>query len=295
MKPKLIRTIEAMRAYRESLDGTPETLGFVPTMGGLHRGHKSLIDSCRRGSTVVCVSIYVNSAQFAPGEDYGRYPVTLEADFLLCESCGVDVVFLPREVDMYPSSLVRTVAGEPARNPGRSEGSSRPTFFRGVATVVCKLLSLVRPADLYVGQKDAQQCAVITLLCAEFWPLTRVHVVATVREHDGLALSTRNLYLDENQRAFAPRIYAALQRALREFRGGERNASKLTRAVRDCLEKEKPQAFELIYVSICGKLDILELNYKVAIPEPSERAVLICVAAKMGDSRLIDNIELVLT
>jgi len=295
MKMGILRTIEAMRAYRSSLDdSSAESLGFVPTMGGLHAGHKSLIDACRANNSVVCVSIYVNSAQFAAGEDYGRYPVTLEADLAMCESCGVDVVFLPKESCMYPSELVRTVTGEPCRNEGRSEGSSRPTFFRGVATVVCKLLSVVQPSDLYIGQKDAQQCAVITLLCGELWPLTSVHIVATVRESDGLALSTRNLYLTKPQRDFAPHIYKALQRSMRDFRRGERDASRLTRGIRDYLNaaQGRPEEFELIYVSICGKVDILELDYSIQVPEPRERRVLICVAAKMGDSRLIDNVEL---
>lgn len=293
---KIIRTIEEMRQYRAALDIRDEHLGFVPTMGGLHAGHKSLIDVCRSANTVVCVSIYVNSAQFAPGEDYGRYPVTLEADLEMCEGCGVDVVFLPKESDMYPSALVRTITGEPGRNPGRSEGSSRPTFFRGVATVVCKLLALVRPNYLYIGQKDAQQCAVISLLCRNFWPLTRIEVVPTVRESDGLALSTRNLYLTKPQREFAPNIYRALERASTSFRDGERSPVKLTGAIRDHLEKSegRPKEFELMYVSICGKSDILELDDDVAVPEPAVCPVLICVAAKMGDSRLIDNIELVL-
>ena len=290
---KVLRTIEEMRQYRQTIS---TSIAFVPTMGALHDGHCELIKHARIDYDLVIVSIYVNSAQFAIGEDLDRYPSTPKTDEQSCANLGVDVIFMPTENDVYPdshASYIRTIVGEPNRNKF-SEGASRPTFFRGVATVLCKLLTVVRPDALYCGQKDAQQCAVMELLRRVLWPCMKLCVVDTVREVDGLAMSSRNTYLSTSERSYAPAIYRALQSASALFKDG----SRCVRHLRNCIlnhfeDIEKPPrdvVFDLLYVSVCHKTTLIEICDTV--PEPCDAATIICVAAKMGDSRLIDNIQL---
>ncbi len=292
---KLLRSIEEMRAYRATVPKS-STIGFVPTMGGLHDGHAELMRQARIEQDVVVASIYVNSAQFAPHEDLARYPITPEFDKKLCSDLGVDALFMPTEADVYPEThktYVRTIVGEPNRNT-RSEGASRPTFFRGVATVLCKLLTVVHPNALYCGQKDAQQCAVMEALRLALWPRMTVRVVSTVREEDGLAMSSRNTYLSPAERAYANAIYAALRSVQMLFASGERQVQALRACVHHYFEHVRPPPdqvmFELLYVSVCHKIELLEISD--VVPEPGEAPTLMCVAAKMGDSRLIDNIQL---
>jgi pantoate--beta-alanine ligase len=292
---QLVRTPADLRA---ALAARPPTasLGFVPTMGGLHAGHGALVDACVRECDCAVVSLFVNPAQFAPGEDLAAYPRTEDADLRMLRAAGVSVVFAPPPDEVYPpgyTTYVTTGVGSAETNPA-SEGASRPTFFRGVATVVAKLLVLVRPDRAYFGRKDAQQCAVVKRMVEDLWlgVTTRVVCVDTVREKDGLAMSSRNVYLTGRERAAAPVIYRALCAGRKLVDSGERDAMAVRAAVRAVLDEwaaggeAEGIAFEVLYVSVCCAEDMRELEGRM--PEGVE--VLACVALKMGKTRLIDNV-----
>lgn len=288
---KVLRTVEEMCLVRTSVP-SEKSVAFVPTMGCLHDGHLGLVRAARKSHGVVVVSIYVNSAQFGVHEDLARYPVTTERDLGLLDIEDVDVVFMPAEKDVYPASHAtwcETAIGDGSRNTA-SEGAFRSTFFRGVATVMCKLLNVVRPDVLYCGQKDAQQCAVMRALGVAFWPQMQVVVVPTGRAEDGLALSSRNRYLSVRDRARAPALYRALRYALHLFHDGERDAEVLREKLRAHIDADG--ALEVLYVSVCDKLSMKEVGERIS--EPFERATLVCLAAKIDDARLIDNCELTL-
>jgi pantoate--beta-alanine ligase len=295
---RLVRTPSALRVALDALP-PPTTVGFVPTMGSLHAGHVALVDASVAACDVTVVSIFVNPAQFAPAEDLGAYPRTEEADLALLRTARVDIAFLPAPGDVYPpgySSYLTTGVGGADANPA-SEGASRPTFFRGVATVVAKLLILVRPDRAYFGRKDAQQCAVVRRLAEDLWlgKKTRIVCVDTVREEDGLAMSSRNVYLGDAERREAPVLYRALREGRRLVADGERDAGTVRGAIRGAVEEWRATAgagldFELIYVSVCRASDMREVDG--AIGDGDE--VLACIAAKLGKkARLIDNLVLV--
>ncbi|MBA3768036.1 MAG: pantoate--beta-alanine ligase [Acidobacteria bacterium] len=258
------------------------TIGLVPTMGALHDGHLSLVREARRMCDVVVVSVFVNPTQFSPGEDFDRYPRDLTQDAALLTDYNVDYIFAPAPEEVYPKNFATYVTVEGLSE--QLEGASRPGHFRGVATVVTILLNIVRPDFAFFGQKDAQQSLVIRRLVRDLAFDTEVVVLPTVREESGLALSSRNTYLNNEEHYAAPVIQRALQRAKQAYKDGERNGARLAGIVRATVETE-PRA-RVDYISVADA-DTLEKLDKL-----DDRTVLIAVAAHFGKTRLIDNIVL---
>jgi pantoate--beta-alanine ligase len=259
------------------------TVGFVPTMGALHEGHVSLMRRARAENDVVVASIFVNPLQFAPTDDLARYPRNLEADAALAADAGVDHLFAPEPAEMYPRGSIATrVDVGPIGDI--AEGAWRPGFFAGVATVCCKLFDLVAPDRAYFGQKDAQQLAVIRQVVADLDLPVEIVGCPTVREPDGLALSSRNTYLDAAARRAAPALAAALVAARDAAAGGEESADELRWIVETCVEAEP--GIRLQYVDLFDPLTF-------AARERVDGRGVLAAAAYVGDTRLIDNIEVV--
>ena len=259
------------------------TVGFVPTMGALHAGHVSLLERARADNDVVVASIFVNPLQFGPSDDFARYPRDLGADAAVAAEAGVDHLFAPDVAEMYPRGSIATrVDVGPIGDIG--EGAWRPGFFAGVATVCSKLFHIVGPDRAYFGQKDAQQLAVIRQLVADLDLPLEIVACPTVREHDGLALSSRNAYLDPEARRAAPALAAALAAAREAAAGGEESVAELRWIVETCLEAEP--AIHLQYV------DLFDPATFSARERLDGRGVL-AAAAYVGGTRLIDNVELV--
>jgi pantoate--beta-alanine ligase len=276
---KVIENIQEMsRACREA----PRPLGLVPTMGALHEGHLTLIRQARRENAAVAVSIFVNPAQFGPQEDLAHYPRDLERDLGLLRRERVDLVFTPAPDAIYPPGFDTWVdAGALAT---RLEGAVRPGHFRGVATVVAKLFNLVRPDRAYFGQKDGQQTLVVRQLTRDLNLGVDIIVVPTVREPDGLALSSRNVYLTPEQRRAAPVIYRGLCLVGELWQHGVWDAEQLRQAARQVLESE-PLIERIDYVSVADADTLEELN-------TIHGRAMVSVAVKLGVPRLIDNIIL---
>ena len=250
-------------------------------MGALHEGHMALVRSARADNATAVVSVFVNPAQFGPGEDLATYPRDLDADLSKLEEAGVDLVFAPPVEEVYPDGFDTYVdVGEVARP---LEGGARPGHFRGVATVVCKLLALVRPDRAYFGQKDAQQCLVVERLNADLGLGARIVVVPTVREPDGLALSSRNAYLGPEERGAAPVLYRALQAGRRLVEDGVSDAEVVRRRIRETIGRE-PLA-RIDYVSVADAGTLRELD---RVDGPA----LASLAVYFGKTRLIDNITI---
>ncbi len=258
-----------------------ESVGLVPTMGYLHAGHLSLAHAARRECAQVVVSIFVNPTQFGPREDLSRYPRDLPRDLMLLEQTGVDYVFTPGADDVYPPGFACYV--DPT-GPlvERLEGASRPGHFRGVATVVTKLFQMVRPHSAYFGQKDAQQVAVIRQLIADLHFVLTLRVLPTVREPDGLAMSSRNAYLSPEERQAATILYQALREARRLIESGEQQTDILRAALARTIASQ-PRA-HLDYADVCDPNSMLPLAHI----EP-EKPVLLALAARVGPAHLIDN------
>ncbi len=273
----VVRDRAALRAARPALP----TLGLVPTMGFLHDGHLSLVARARAECGHAAVSIFVNPTQFAPGEDLARYPRDTPRDLALLERAGVDLVFLPEAAEMYPPGFSTRIEVGAIAEP--LEGAVRPGHFAGVATVVAKLLNLVRPDRVYFGQKDAQQCAVVRRMIRDLDLPVEMVVGETVREPDGLALSSRNAYLDAGQRERAPVLYRALRAAGEAFQAGERDAGRLRQAMRDVLSAAGEAAID--YVSVADPDTLREC-------ETVADGALLSLAVRFGDTRLIDNLVL---
>src|SRR6185503_11329063 len=256
------------------------TIGLVPTMGALHEGHLALVREARRMCDFVVVSVFVNPAQFGPAEDYEHYPRDLTKDTALLTDYNVDYIFAPTAEEMYPKGFCTYV-----NVSGLSkllEGESRPGHFRGVATVVSILLNTVRPDFAFFGQKDAQQSVIIKRMVRDLAFDSEIVVLPTVREDSGLAISSRNLYLDEEQQRSAAVIHRALKQAKENFKKGERHASKLADIVRSTIETEPRVRVD--YVSVVDGETLEKLD------RIDERPTLIVVAAYVGKTRLIDNI-----
>ena len=250
-------------------------------MGALHAGHDSLVRRARSENGRVVASIFVNPRQFGPGEDFHRYPRPFEADRARLEALGVDVIFHPGLEQIYPAAFRTSVDPGPL---GRVlEGASRPGHFAGVLTVVLKLLEISRPTRAYFGQKDFQQVVLIRQLVRDFAIPVRVVACPTVREPDGLALSSRNAYLDQGQRQAAPILRRALESAARSFAGGENDPERLESAVREALGGAK--AAEIDYVAVVEETTLSR-------PDRATPGNIIAVAVKMGTTRLIDNVVL---
>lgn len=267
---------------RRSCRDSARPLGLVPTMGALHDGHLSLVDQARNDCATVAVSIFVNPTQFAQGEDFAEYPRDLDADLEMLRQHGVDLAFVPEISEVYPPGFDTWVDVGPIAD--RLEGAARPGHFRGVATVVAKLFGIVEPNFAYFGQKDGQQTVVIRKLARDLDMGLEVVVLPTVREPDGLAMSSRNIRLSPEQRQAAPVVYRALSagRELRE--ASETDAAAILNAVRAELAKEALLG-EIDYVSLASPDTLEELE--AAIP-----GAMLSVAAHLGSVRLIDNLIL---
>jgi pantoate--beta-alanine ligase len=275
---QVVKTIPEIRALRQKLSGA---VGFVPTMGYLHEGHLALVKQARIENSTVIVSIYVNPTQFGPREDFGAYPRDLNRDLELLRGEGVDIVFVPSDDEMYPPEFSSWVDVEKVTE--RLEGASRPGHFRGVATVVAKLFNIVRPSRAYFGQKDAQQVIVIKRMVADLNMGIEVVVVPTLRESDGLAMSSRNIYLSPRERQAATILFKALTLARQLREGEEKDAEEIRRQMTSLIQKE-PLA-QIDYVSIADAETLEELSLL-------DRPALASLAVRIGKTRLIDNMAL---
>jgi pantoate--beta-alanine ligase len=258
------------------------TIGFVPTMGALHAGHLSLVQAARAKCDVVVVSVFVNPAQFGPKEDFAAYPRDLTRDSALLAESKVDYVFAPAVEEVYPKNFSTYVTVEGLSE--RLEGASRPGHFRGVTTVVALLLNIVRPDFAFFGQKDAQQAIVVKQMVRDLAFDSEIIVLPIARAESGLALSSRNDYLDDEQREAATALYRALSRAAAEYDNGERNAERLIEVVKSTVAAE-PLA-RIDYVGV-NDAETLERLYELG-----DRPALISLAVFVGKTRLIDNIVL---
>jgi pantoate--beta-alanine ligase len=256
------------------------TWGLVPTMGYLHEGHLALVRRARAENDRVAVTIYVNPAQFAPTEDLSTYPRNLERDLDLLRPLGVDFVFTPTDAIMYPAGYQTYINVEQISR--MLEGSSRPIHFRGVATVVAKLFNILQPTHAYFGQKDAQQTVVIRRMAADLNFNLEVVICPTVREADGLAMSSRNVYLTPEQRAAAPALYRALSAARDAYLSGERSGDRLRDILRSTVAAE--QLARIDYVSAADPQTLVEVD------KSAGDAILFSLAVFFGKTRLIDNI-----
>ncbi len=272
---QVINSVKEMKQVRQKLTGT---VGFVPTMGFLHEGHLTLVRRAKRKNDVAVVSIFVNPTQFGPGEDLQQYPRDTERDLALLEKEGVDIVFMPTPNDMYPDSYNTWV--ETSGITKRLEGKKRPGHFRGVTTIVNKLLNIVLPHKAYFGQKDAQQLRVIQKMVADLNMHVRIVTVTTVREKDGLAMSSRNIYLNDEERKAALVLYKVLSVAEELYMRGEHDAARIKVKMTGLINKESLAKID--YISIANSDTLEELTY---IDHPA----LISMAVKIGTTRLIDN------
>ena len=277
----ILRTVADVRAWRRALPAG-QSVGFVPTMGALHAGHLSLMALAQSRAAVTIASIFVNPLQFGRNEDLAKYPRPIEADVAQLEAAGVDALFLPEVPDLYPEGASTFVVEETVSGP--LCGAIRPGHFRGVTTVVLKLFNIVQPDLAVFGQKDAQQCAVIERMVRDLAVPVEIVRGPIVREADGLALSSRNIYLSPADRAAAPLIHASLQAALRTFQGGERDAGALKAIGRGVLEAD--QRFTVQY------WDVRDAQSLATIDTIPATGALLAVAACLGTTRLIDNILL---
>ena len=278
---KTLSRPDAVRAFSRDARTRGERIGLVPTMGYLHEGHLSLIREARKRVDCVVVSLFVNPTQFGPGEDLEQYPRDLPRDASLCEREGVDILFCPDAEVMYPPGH-RLFVDEAGLSLGLC-GRSRPGHFRGVLTVVTKLLNMVEPDIAIFGRKDAQQLRLIEQLVRDLNMPTEIVGAPIVREPDGLAMSSRNVFLSAAQRQWAPSVYRALQAALAQFRAGERDAGAIMQGVRrllDAADDVVPDYVELV------SWDTLQ---PMAEATPG---ALLAVALQLGKTRLIDNIRL---
>ena len=275
---KITRSIAEYNEFRGTLDGPAgPRLAFVPSMGALHEGHRSLITLARSRSDVVAVSIFVNPLQFGPGEDYARYPRPLDDDLEVCEAEGVDAVFVPSVSDLYPPG--RQVTLDAGILGSVLEGRSRPGHFNGVLTVVLKLFNIIRPQIAIVGQKDAQQLACIQRMVTDLNIGIEVIGAPIVREHDGLAISSRNIFLTATERPVARSISAALEKAATQS-----SVPAARAAAYEVLDRaEAEPCFELDYATIVNPTTFTE------VPDDHVGPAIFLVAARVGDTRLIDN------
>jgi len=280
---EVLRTVAELRQWSRALRNAARadgghTIGLVPTMGALHAGHSSLIRAARASTGFVAVSIFVNPTQFGPNEDYARYPRTFESDCALAAAEGADVIFAPAVEELYPAGASTFVEVEGPSD--RLDGASRPGHFRGVATVVAKLLIAAEPDRAFFGQKDAAQVAVLRRMAADLRLLAEIVVCPIVREPDGLALSSRNRYLSPAERARALVLSRAIRRAEALVAAGERRAERLIEAAGKTFAAEREVRVDYIAAVDWATLEPVE----VAAP-----GTLFAVAAWVGQTRLIDN------
>ncbi|KAI0565386.1 Pantoate-beta-alanine ligase [Gracilaria domingensis] len=283
-----IRKPSELVTHLNSLPDSCST-GIVMTMGALHGGHAALVKQSVAENDITLVTLFANPLQFAPHEDFSTYPRTEQRDRELFQEWGADILFAPEVEQVYPPSFdtyVMCATGNPERNES-SEGAFRPTFFRGVATIIAKTLSLTRADRCYFGLKDAQQCAVVKRIVEDLWLRCDVRLVDTQREEDGLAMSSRNAYLTAEERQEANALFKALHVGKKSWDAGMRDVQALRQSV--ITEIEKHPKLQLMYVSICDRWTMREMSGEM----PSEhRSIVLCVAAMLGRARLIDNVVL---
>jgi pantoate--beta-alanine ligase len=279
----VLESVEAVRAACDRYRVAGLSVGLVPTLGALHEGHISLFRRARAECDRVVVSIFVNPTQFGPGEDFAAYPRPRDADLAACAAAGVDLTFLAREGEMYPGGFQTWVTVERLSQP--LCGQSRKVHFRGVATVVAQLLAIVRPHRAYFGAKDYQQTRVVTRLALDLHLGVEVRVCETVREADGLALSSRNAYLSARERAEAPRLQAALIAGRELVLGGERRVAAVLSRLRSDLERIPDLLLDYVELRDAETLDELPGG-----TIDGRRPLVLAIAAFLGKTRLIDNV-----
>ncbi len=275
----IIKTIKHLRQTLSESRRKGQKIGFVPTMGYFHEGHLSLMRRAKKECDICVVSIYVNPKQFGPQEDLSRYPRDIKRDAKMIQKENVDILFIPSDNDLYPNCYLTYIDVEKISNT--LCGKYRPGHFRGVATVVAKLLNMVMPDVMYLGQKDAQQVVVLSRMIADLNFSVDIRVVPIAREHDGLAMSSRNIHLSPQERAQAPEIYRALCDASLRIRRGERSASKIIAIIH-----------KTITTNTVGKIQYVACVDAITL-EPLKRLkgkVLIALALLLGKTRLIDNV-----
>jgi len=276
---KVIKKSKELQTLIEREKKKGKIIGLVPTMGYLHSGHISLIKRAKKDCGIVVVSIYVNPTQFGPGEDYQRYPRDLERDKKLAKEAGTDILFVPSDEEIYPDSFHTYIQVEELS--GRLCGVSRPIHFRGVATIVAKLFNIVKPTKAYFGWKDAQQLIILKKMVKDLNMDVEVVGLPTVREKDGLAISSRNKYLSKQERKIAPILYQALVKAKKMVNSGENNSARVLQQAKDLIKKKK--GVKIDYLKAVNLIDLKDAK-KI------KKNTLIAIAAWIGKTRLIDNV-----
>jgi len=281
---KIIAEIDKMRTYAKIMKKNNKMVGFVPTMGALHGGHAALIQAARKQVDIVIVSIFVNPVQFGPNEDYGKYPRNIKADEELVRSAGADVIFYPKKEDVYPEGYSTYVGVEGITE--RLCGKSRPGHFRGVTTVIAKFFEIIKPDIAYFGLKDAQQAFVIKKMIKDLNMDITLKIMPTVREADGLAMSSRNAYLSPAERRDAAFLNKALETARESVLSGERNSKKIIKIIREIISKATSARID--YVSVVDTVSFKDMARV-------KNGALIALAVYIGKTRLIDNLVVDIT
>jgi pantoate--beta-alanine ligase len=276
---RIVKTIKQLQRILDEARRKGQKIGFVPTMGYFHEGHLQLMRRAKKECDLCVVSIYVNPKQFGPKEDFKRYPRDIGRDTSMIKKENVDILFIPSDNVVYPESYLTYIDVENIST--RLCGQARPGHFKGVATVVAKLLNMVRPDVMYLGQKDAQQVAVLSKMVADLNFPVSVRVVPTVREKDGLAMSSRNVYLTPEQRSQAPVLYKALQTAAARIQAGERSAARVTGIMEKMITQGSHGKIQYVACVDAGTLEPLKTL---------KAKVLIALAVFFGQTRLIDNV-----
>ena len=275
-----VSAISSLHAVLKPFRDQNKKLGFVPTMGSLHEGHLSLIRKAKDDCDVVAVSIFVNPTQFAPNEDFTRYPRDIERDTRLAGSAGCDVLFIPAVEEIYPKDFSSFIEVEGLSSV--LEGKFRPTHYKGVCTIVNKLFNIVQPDTAYFGQKDAQQCLVIKKMVRDLNMPVHIEITPTVREADGLAMSSRNVYLNEDERPRASVLFQALKFAEEKIKNGERNVNRILDEMTTMIQSKNPTQIDYITAADSENLQPRQLLEK-------GETVLFLLAVRFGTTRLIDN------
>ncbi len=280
---KVVKSIKEMTKISLNCRNRGLKIGFVPTMGYFHEGHLSLMKSAKQENDVCIVSIFVNPIQFCKGEDLEKYPRDLKRDVKMAKKIGVDYIFFPEEREMYPENYLTFI--EVKHFSDLLCGKVRKGHFKGVTTVVAKLINIVMPDKIYFGQKDAQQAIIINKMLNDLNFNVKMKVLPTVRENDGLAMSSRNAYLTPQQRKIAPVLYYSLKSALDLIKRGEKRTPLIKKKIREIVNEKKE--INLEYVAICDYFNLKELD-----EIKKGQKVLIALAAYIGEVRLIDNVVL---
>ena len=276
---QIIESLKDWQLIRKKLSGNNSDVGFVPTMGNLHAGHASLLQRSKHENSITVLSIFVNPTQFAPHEDFEKYPRNIEHDSQLAHTAGTEILFTPTVDEMYPVGYSTSIVVEGVSSV--LEGKFRPTHYQGVTTVVGKLFSIVQPDKAYFGQKDAQQCAVIQKMVRDLNFNLAIVIVPTMRETDGLAMSSRNVYLNEQQRTDATVLFQSLEKAKQLIDSGERNVQTIVAAMRAMIQKKTSAIdyVEIVNAENLSSVDTLQ----------SGTNVIVLLAVRFGTTRLIDN------